>query len=135
MDLVIDTNCLISALIFPGKSRELICSLKLSLFAPEEITNETFAHKEEIISKAGISEDDFNILLNILMSQIKVISDLEIKSFKEKSKSLVTHIEDTPFMALSLSKNAPLWSDDKALKQQSSVKVFTTQELIKELGL
>ncbi len=74
MELVIDTNCLISALILPGKSRELITSFKLSLFAPEEIIKETFAHKKEILDKSKISEEDFDLLFNILFSRIEIIS-------------------------------------------------------------
>ena len=135
MELVIDTNCLISALIFPGKSRELICSLKLSLFAPEEIINETLVHKEEIVSKSKISEEEFNLLINILFSRITIIPLITFESLKQKAKSLVTHSEDTPFMALALSKKLPIWFDDKALKQQSVIKIFTTEEIIKELGL
>jgi len=34
-----------------------------------------------------------------------------------------------------LLKSIPIWSDDKALKQQSTVKVFSTSELIKEIHL
>ncbi len=127
-----DTNCLISALIFPGKSRELICSFGFSLYAPEEIIKETLTHKEEIIKKSGISEDDFTLLINILLSKIKIIPETEFKLFKGNVSSLVKHPEDAPFMALALSKNIPLWSDDKALKQQSVVKVFSTKELIKK---
>lgn len=130
MNLVIDSNCLISALIFSGKSRELITSLKLSLCSPEEIINETLAHKNEIISKAKISEEDFNLLLNILLSRIKIISLDSLKHLEEKAKCLVTHPEDIPFMALALSKKIPIWSDDKALKQQSEIKVISTTELI-----
>jgi len=130
MELVIDTNCLISALIFPGKSRELITFFGLSLCAPEEIINETFVHKEEILSKSGITEENFDLLINILFSKIKITPSSKFEHLKEKVKVLVAHPEDSPFMALALSKNIPLWSDDKKLKEQSEVKVLSTTELI-----
>lgn len=130
-----DTNCLISALIVSGKSREIICFLGLSLFAPEEIINETLTHKEEILSKSGISGEEFDLLINILFSRIVIVPSEILEPLKEKAKSLVTHLEDSPFMALALLKNIPIWSDDKALKQQPVIKVFSTEELIKELGL
>lgn len=130
MELVTDTNCLISALIISGRSRELICSPKLSLFAPEEIIEETESHKEEILSKSGISELDFSLLINVFLSNIKIIPEEEFKQFKEKALSLASHPEDSPFIALALAKRIPIWSDDKALKKQSEVKVISTTELI-----
>ena len=135
MEVVIDTNCLVSALVISGKSRELICSLKLILYAPEDIISECLEHKKEIIDKSGINELEFAKLIDILLFKIHVVPESEFKQFKEQALKLVTHPEDSPFMALALAKNIPLWSDDKALKQQSKVKVFSTSELIKELGL
>jgi len=131
MELVIDSNCLISALIKSGKSRELICSSKFIFYSPEHILYETLNHEEEIINKSGITKEDFVILITILTSRIKIISESEFNKFKEKAKDLVTHQEDEPFMALALQKDIPLWSDDKELKHQSTVKVYSTSELIK----
>lgn len=131
MELVIDSNCLISALIKSGKSRELICSSKLILYSPEHILYETLKHKEEIINKSGITSVDFNILVSILTSRIKTIPESEFNNFREKANSLTTHQEDTPFMALALQRNIPIWSDDKELKYQSTVKVYSTSELLK----
>jgi|SRR3989344_2575096 len=131
MELVIDSNCLISALIKSGKSRELICSSKLILYSPEHILYETSKHKEDIISKSGITKEDFDILFAVLTLRIKTIPESEFIKFKEKAKNLVTHPEDEPFMALALQKDIPIWSDDKDLKYQSIVKVYSTSELIK----
>lgn len=133
MELVADTNCLISALIFPGKSREIICSFGISLYAPEEIISESLAHKEEIIQKSGISSEDFDLLFNILLSNIKITPEISYRDFKEQAKRLVTHIEDSPFMALALFIHIPIWSDDKDLKKQNIVKIISTSELIEML--
>jgi len=130
MEFVIDTNCLVSALIVSGKSREIICSIKLSLYAPEELLSETIAHKEEIVVKSRLTSSDFDILVNVLLSNISVIPMDEYKHLKEEALALVKHPEDAPFIALSLSKKIPLWSDDKALKEQSVVKVYSTSELL-----
>ena len=130
MDLVVDTNCFISALIRSGKSRELICSLGLSLCAPEELLEEVCAHKAEIIRKSGITKADFDILVSILLSNIEIVPEEEFGDLKEVAKSLVKHPEDSPFMALAISKNIPIWSDDKALKEQPNVRVLSTTELI-----
>ncbi|MFH1275862.1 MAG: PIN domain-containing protein [Candidatus Woesearchaeota archaeon] len=135
MEVAVDTNALMSALIKPSKSRELICSPKLVLHAPEHIISESLAHKQEIISKSGINKYEFSMLTTLLLSRINIVPEDEFRKFIRLALKLVSHPEDAPFIALSLSKNIPLWSDDKALKEQSSVKVFTTAELIKEIGL
>jgi predicted nucleic acid-binding protein len=133
LEVVIDSNCLISALIKKQKSRELICSFGLRLVAPEELIFETVNHKREIIKKAGISGDDFDSLINVLLSNIHVVPDTEFKKFRFRAKKLVSHQEDAPFIALALSKRISLWSDDKALKKQSIVKVYSTKDLIQLL--
>jgi len=135
LEIAVDTNALMSALIRPSKSRELICSSKLMLYAPEHIISESLEHKQEIISKSGINKYEFSILITFLLSRINIVPEDEFRKFIRLALKLVSHPEDAPFIALSLSKNIPLWSDDKALKEQSSVKVFTTSELIKELEL
>lgn len=134
MELVVDTNILVSSLVKPAKSRELICLPKLILFAPEHIISESLQHKEEIIDKSGITEFEFTELIAILLSKINIVLEGEFNFFIKQALKLVTHPEDAPFIALSLSKNIPLWSDDKALKQQSLVKVFSTGELIRLLS-
>jgi len=130
MDLVVDTNVLISALIKPAKSRELICSYKLKLYAPEDIISETLKHKQEIIDKAGINESEFSKLIKILLSNLNIVPEIEFKNFKNQALELVTHPEDAPFIALCLAKNIPIWSEDKDLKKQKIVKVFSTLELL-----
>lgn len=133
MELVIDSNCLIAALIKPGKTRELICSSKLTLYTPEHILAETLKHREEIMMKAGITKDDFEQLMHIFIARIIVVPQNEFAHLKEKARKLVTHPEDTPFMALALHKHLPIWSNDKELKYQSTVKIYSTAELLKHL--
>jgi len=41
--------------------------------------------------------------------------------------------DDIDFLALALSNNSAIWSNDPHFKQQSLVKAFTTVELLKKL--
>ncbi len=50
--------------------------------------------------------------------------------FIKRSLSLVSHIEDAPYLALSWALRLPLWSNDAALKTQSLVQIYTTSELL-----
>lgn len=42
--------------------------------------------------------------------------------------------QDFDFIALAIKLNCPVWSNDPHLKQQSLVKVFNTNEFIKEFN-
>lgn len=136
MELVIDANVVISALIsWHGKSRDLIFLNNLSLFAPEYLLEETEKYKELIIKKSDLDESSFELATSLIFSKINLIPFSEFESFITKAKNICPDPNDEEYFALALSKNFPIWSDDKALKQQSVVKVLSTIELIKELGL
>ncbi len=47
---------------------------------------------------------------------------------------LAPHARDVQYFALALSFNAAIWSNEKAFKKQSKVKVFSTSELISFLS-
>jgi len=46
---------------------------------------------------------------------------------------LIADPDDIDFLALALSADSAIWSNDPHLKQQSLAKVFTTKELIEKL--
>jgi len=48
---------------------------------------------------------------------------------------ITTDKDDVDFVALSLKINAPLWSNDKGLKEVDEIQVLTTKELLKILGI
>lgn len=131
MELVVDTNILISALIKSGKCRELIIISDFDFYAPENLITETLNHKEGIKSRSSLDETSFNQIIGLLSSRINIIPEKEFRKFNREASKLVKHPEDTPFIALSLSRNIPLWSDDKGLKEQNKVKVYSTTELLR----
>ncbi len=130
MEIVVDSSILISSLIKSVRIRELICSQKLILHAPEHLIVECLRHKADIIKMAGIEAYEFDRLIAVLLGRINIVPEEEFKQLIKEALKLVTHPEDAPFIAVSLDRNIPLWSDDKALKQQSVVKVFSTEELL-----
>ncbi|MFH1365157.1 MAG: PIN domain-containing protein [archaeon] len=136
MDLVIDANIVISALISAnGKIRELIFLKDFSLFAPEYLSEEVERYAIEIIEKSELSKESFEIAKSLIFSKIKLIPFSEFEPSMEKSKNICPDEKDTEYFSLALSKNIPIWSEDKALKKQSSVKIFSTKELIGDMGL
>lgn len=130
MELVVDTNVLISAIVKPSNSRILLCHPRVVLFAPEHILLEIERNKEIILEKSCISESRFKELLASLLSNIFLVKSDEFKNFLKQALKIAQHPEDSPFLALALAYNVPVWSNDKGLKQQSAVKVLSTKELI-----
>lgn len=137
MDLIIDAkNIVMSALIsMNGKTRDLIFLSNLSLFAPEYLMEEIEKHKTEIIKKSDLDGESFEIAKSLILSKIKLIPFSEFESSINKAKAVCPDPNDTEYFALALSKNIPIWSDDKALKQQSGIKIYSTSELLKEFNI
>ena len=68
--------------------------------------------------------------------RVDIIPSSKLIPFLNVALSILPkHTKDVQYLAAALKYNCEIWSDDKILKQQSKVKVFSTSELIKELGL
>ncbi len=133
MELVVDTNVLISALVKPSNSRILLCHPRIILFAPEHLLEEIERNKGAILKKSKISESRFRELLASLLSNISLVKADEFRGFLKQALKIAQHPEDSPFLALALAYNIPVWSNDKGFKRQPAVKVFSTRELIEFL--
>jgi predicted nucleic acid-binding protein len=92
---------------------------------------------------------DANALLrrriNLSSSQIQVLFDdltQGINTYPKKfyqphlgeAYDLAHHEEDAPYLALALTLNVPIWSNDKGIKDQDKVKVFSTFEIVSLLA-
>ena len=131
MELIIDANVLMSALIATkGKTYDLIFNDSIKLFSPEYLLDEFEKHKEEILSKSGLSESDFGLFLSLISSQIELIQYSEFEMFIPKAKELTPDPDDTEYFALALKLKCAIWSNDKKLKQQDEVKVYSTNEVM-----
>ncbi|MDD5162990.1 MAG: PIN domain-containing protein [Candidatus ainarchaeum sp.] len=133
MDLIVNTNRIIAALVKNGESRKIILGGRFPLYTIEFGIKETEKYKALIKKKAGINEQEFNLLMHRLLSKIAVKSESEIsKESIEKALQIMEKIDknDVPFIALAIELNKPIWSDDKHFKQQKTIKIFTTKELV-----
>lgn len=138
--LVADANILFSFFRHDSSRRYLIEELLNGgcvLVSPEFVLRELLNDKQKVMKYAGIDESEFSFLYSILTEEIKVFPELEYTKFLPEAHELSPHdsVKDDPYFALALSKNTPLWSDEKRHKKQSKVKVYNTSELLKEIGL
>jgi len=73
--------------------------------------------------------------MNILERRISLIPVSEFKAYIKEAEALLPDKDDAAYLAVCLAKRMPLWSNDNHFSHQNKVKVFTTQELIKYLGI
>ncbi len=132
MELVIDTNIVFSAIVKNSVSRQLLLNPDLILFSPEGLISELEEHREEIRKKSKLSEKRYDELMAILLSRIKLMPKESIVPFLKEALEFSPDKDDSPFLALCLELEIPLWSNDKLLKEkQSFVRVLSTSELFK----
>ena len=132
MKLVIDTNIVFSLLKKGSFTRELVRKHKLDLFSHLYMFEELDKYSEVICLKLSVSENKFEKLKEALsmLVELKKASPQQLN----RAKSLISDPKDAPYLAVSLSmKKTPIWSNDSHLKEQSIVRVFTTEELVKFL--
>ncbi|MBU0757542.1 MAG: hypothetical protein KKF44_05730 [Nanoarchaeota archaeon] len=129
MELVVDTNILFSYFWKNSFTRKVITNQNLILFAPEFTLVEISKYKKEIMQKLKITKDEFNT------AKLDIALSVDFIPVKKYSKKLPDAIKFSPdpndidFFALCLKFNLPLWSNDKILKNQSTVPVFSTEDL------
>ena len=135
MFLVVDATELFAAVIKEGKTAEILVSDNVELITPEFIISELKNHKDELLSKTHRSAEDFDKFSAIVEEKIEVIPSSELKHFLKSAESLSPDPDDVQYFASALKYNCAIWSEDKLLKKQGKVKIFSTSELVKEFGL
>jgi predicted nucleic acid-binding protein len=132
MNIVLDTNVIISSLIRDSITRHLIVSLDAMLYYPETALEEIVRNKNEILEKSGLQEEDFNILLATLFRYVHIIKTEEFAIHLKKADSIIgkIHKNDVQFVAAALAKDAIIWSNDDHFRKQNSIKIIGTSELI-----
>lgn len=131
MELVVDANIFIAAVISQsGRTAELFFSDDLILSAPDFLTTELWKYKEEILKKTGFSESEFKSIIVALSSKIRLYSAKEFLPFLDHAKTISPDMGDVPYFAVALKLGCALWSNDKRLKSQNEVRVFSTTELL-----
>ena len=136
MQLVVDTNILIS--FFRDNPVRLIIInsdfLGLEISTPEYVIDELKKNESDVLKYSKISSVQFNEILEELKRFIKIISKQSFEQFESQAKQLI-HDKDIPLFALALKIGCAIWSNEPEFKQQSSVKVFNTEDLRKSLNL
>ena len=110
--------------------KKLLMNQEMLLFAPEFALEEINKYKKDIIVKAKLTAQEFNILRRELAIAIEFIPFEAYKKYLKKALSFSPDENDIDFLALSLKLKIPLWSNDKLLKKQNVVQVLETKEVL-----
>jgi len=66
----------------------------------------------------------------LISTRIDLIPNREFKDFIKQAEEITPDPDDTEYFALALKFNCPIWSQNKKLKQQDKIKIYSTEELI-----
>jgi|SRR3989344_4609920 len=136
MELVIDANILMSALIATeGKTFDLLFNERIMLFSVDKLLRETEKHKSEILEKSGLSAYEFDLFLALISAEIEFVPYSELENFVPEAEKITPDPNDTEYFSLALKLKCSIWSNDKKLKTQNQVKVYSTEDLIKNLEI
>jgi len=127
MKLVLDNNILFSLMNPLSVSSYLFFYINAKFIAPEFIRSEFEKYKEVILSKSGLSEQEFETRQKEIEKSIEFIDESKYEKFLNTNLS---DPKDLPYFALALSTSSAIWSNDSHLKKQRHVRVFTTKEII-----
>ena len=136
MKFVIDTNILFFALIKKSITRRIILSDVFELYVPEYLFAEINKHKDLILDKAKISTNDFSALLTLFQKHTTIVTQEGYHDKIPVAEAVMKEIDitDSPFLALALALDCPLWTNDGHFKQQTLVEVYTTKEILELLS-
>jgi predicted nucleic acid-binding protein len=136
MRLIVDANILFSFFKKDSFTRRFILSHpEIELFTSLYVFEELEEHKEEIKSKARIDDTVYELSTREILEYVTIVPLEEFKKFWEDAKQISPDPDDVEYLAVALSLDCAIWSNDKDLKEeQSRIVVVTTEELTKLLG-
>ncbi len=93
MRLVIDTSVLISSLIKDSVTREILLLPFMKFYLPEYALEEIEVHKTEISRLSGLSLDEIDIILNLLLENISIAPAQTIQPFLAEAERIIGGID------------------------------------------
>ena len=134
MKFVLDTSVFLKALIKKSVVRGIILDSNHEFLIPTYLAEETREHLEEVEEKSGLSSSEIESVMDALLARIRVVPADKVLSAWKESEGIMERVDksDIPFVAAALSTECEgIWSDDRHLKRQDRVKVWTTKDVVR----
>jgi len=130
MQLIIDANILFSTLIKNSLTAELVFDEELQLNAPDFFIDEFMKYEDLILQKMHRTKEKYLEILHSLKDIIKTIPKEEFSEYLDSAENISPDEKDVPYLALAMKLKCAIWSNDKKLKEQDKVKVYSTKEIM-----
>lgn len=131
MELVVDANTLFSALIKDSLTAELLFEESFELYSPEFVIEEFMKYEDFILAKTSRARDNFVQIMHSLKDVIKVAKKEDYADFVKEAETISPDERDVMYFALALKLKCGIWSNDKKLKEQNKVEIYSTPEVAK----
>jgi len=128
--LIIDANIVIAALIKQALTAKLILDDSLELIAPAQLKQEVTKYAEYILKKSKCTQKELDLIQNTLFKAITLVPYDVFYDSEQQAEAITPDVDDTIYIALAIHLKCPLWSNDKALKNQTKVRILSTAELL-----
>lgn len=136
MKIIIDTNIFFSGLIKDSTTRKILFHPEYEFYIPDFFLFELKKYKEYLIKKTKLNKSEFKQITDDLLENVYLIPIKEYSAKLIEARKILGDVDekDIPFIAVALSiRNDGIWSNDKHFKEQSEIKVYTTNDLILKL--
>lgn len=133
MKLVIDTNRIMAGLLKDSTSRKLILHDSFSFYAPDYIETELNKHRPYLVKKAKIPEDDFDLLMQVLLENVELVPFEDFAGEYDRAMSIMEPVDenDAPFLAVGLALEIEgIWTEDRHFLRQDLLKVYSARDLL-----
>jgi len=133
MKIILDVNVILSALIRDSTTRKIILNSQFDFYFPEPSLHKIRKYKDYILEKSGLSEEEYNKIMEILFKYLKLVPTEEIVKNWDEAKKIMEHIdpEDVVFIATALGiHDSVIWSDDRHFEKQDKIKTLKTEDVI-----
>ncbi|MEW6221796.1 MAG: PIN domain-containing protein [Candidatus Hadarchaeota archaeon] len=131
---MVDANTVLSALISGSKTFDVFLANKrlkrFEFIAPEFLFLEVGRHFDEILERSRLSPEELAKVFKLIKEEIKFVPFEEFNEHANEAEKVSPHTKDVQYFALALAFDCGIWSKEKAFKDQSRVRVFSTLELI-----
>ena len=132
MKIVVDSNRVIASLLKDSTTREILHNRTFDFVAPEFIKVEILKYKKGLMSKASITEEEFDLLLSLLFERVTLIPKVRYNKYFKDLSADISDAKDIPYFACSLAtKSKGIWSHDPDFQKQNKVKIFTNIDLLR----
>ena len=85
MEIVVDTNIIISALLKNGLTRRILLLSPFDMYTIAYAQGEIDAHKIELIQKSKINDEQFEYMMQLIFSKMSLISPWISNLFRDKA--------------------------------------------------